>query len=147
MSWVFAAGLILLAAAAAADLLGLPRPGRGWPSGLPYLLGATGCGCLAAVGGAALSGNTVRLDAAGLLGQAVPGQQALGLSADRLSGLFLAMALGAAVPISVAFASWAARPGTNGRRGLGASYALAVGSVAVIVTATDAFTFLFAWKH
>ncbi len=146
MSWVFAAGLILLAAAAAADLLGLPRPGRGWPSGLPYLLGATGCGCLAAVGGAALSGNTVRLDAAGLLGQAVPGQQALGLSADRLSGLFLAMALGAAVPISVAFASWAARPGTNGRRGLGASYALAVGSVAVIVTATDAFTFLFAWE-
>jgi formate hydrogenlyase subunit 3/multisubunit Na+/H+ antiporter MnhD subunit len=146
MSWVFAAGLILLAVAAAADLLGLPRAGRGWPSGLPYLLGATGCGCLAAVGGAALAGNTVRLDVAGLLGQAVPGQQALGLSADRLSGLFLAMALGAAVPISVAFASWAARPGTNGRRGLGASYALAVGSVAVIVTATDAFTFLFAWE-
>ena len=146
MSWVFAAGLILLAAAAAADLLGLPRAGRGWPSGLPYLLGATGCGCLAAVGGAALAGNTIRLDVAGLLGQAVPGQQTLGLSADRLSGLFLAMALGAAVPISVAFASWAARPGTNGRRGLGASYALAVGSVAVIVTATDAFTFLFAWE-
>ncbi len=146
MSWVFAAGLILLAAAAAADLLGLPRAGRGWPSGLPYLLGAAGCGCLAAVGGAALAGNTIRLDVAGLLGQAVPGQQTLGLSADRLSGLFLAMALGAAVPISVAFASWATRPGTNGRRGLGASYALAVGSVAVIVTATDAFTFLFAWE-
>ena len=146
MSWVFAAGLILLAAAAAADLLGLPHAGRGWPSGLPYLLGATGCGCLAAVGGAALAGTTIRLDVAGLLGQAVPGQQTLGLSADRLSGLFLAMALGAAVPISVAFASWAARPGTNGRRGLGASYALAVGSVAVIVTATDAFTFLFAWE-
>jgi hydrogenase-4 component B len=146
MSWVFAAGLILLAAAAVADLLGLPHPGRGWPSGLPYLLGATGCGCLAAVGGAALAGSPVRLDVAGLLGQAVPGQQALGLTADRLSGLFLAMALGAAVPISVAFASWAARTGTNERRGLGASYALAVGSVAVIVTATDAFTLLFAWE-
>jgi hydrogenase-4 component B len=146
MSWVFAAGLILLAIAAAVDLLGLPRPGRGWPSGLPYVLGAAGCGCLAAVGGAALAGNTVRLDVAGLLGQAVPGQQTLGLSADRLSGLFLAMALGAAVPVSIAFASWAARPGTIGHRGLGASYALAVGSVAVIVTATDAFTFLFAWE-
>jgi hydrogenase-4 component B len=146
MSWVFAAGLMLLVVAAAVDLLGLPRPGRGWPSGLPYVLGAAGCGCLAAVGGAALAGNTVRLDVAGLLGQAVPGQQTLGLSADRLSGLFLAMALGAAVPVSIAFASWAARPGTVRHRGLGASYALAVGSVAVIVTATDAFTFLFAWE-
>jgi hydrogenase-4 component B len=146
MSWVFAVALMLLAAAAAVDLLGLPRPGRGWPSGLPYVLGAAACGCLAAVGGAALTGNTVRLDVAGLLGQAIPDQQTLGLSADRLSGLFLAMALGAAVPVSIAFASWAARPGTIGRRGLGASYALAVGSVAVIVTATDAFTFLFAWE-
>jgi hydrogenase-4 component B len=146
MSWVFAAGLMLLTVAAAVDLLGLPRPGRGWPRGLPYVLGAAGCGCLAVVGGAALVGNTVRLDVAGLLGQAVPGQQTLGLSADRLSGLFLAMALGAAVPVSIAFASWAARPGTIGHRGLGASYALAVGSVAVIVTATDAFTFLFAWE-
>jgi hydrogenase-4 component B len=146
MSWVFGSGLILLAAAAAADLLGLPRPGRGWPSGLPYLLGAAGCGCLAAVGGAALAGNTVHLGVAGLLGPALPGQQALGLSADRLSGLFLAMAFGAAVPVSVAFASWAARPETVGSRGLGASYALAVGAVAVIITATDAFTLLFAWE-
>jgi hydrogenase-4 component B len=146
MSGVFAAGLILIAAAAAADLLGLPRPGRGWLSGSPYLLGAAGSGCLAAVGGAALAGSTVHLDVAGLLGQALPGQQALGLAADRLSGLFLAMAFGAAVPVSVAFASWAARPWTVSRRGLGASYALAVGSVAVIITATDAFTLLFAWE-
>jgi len=86
MSGVFAAGLILLAAAAAGDLLGLPHPGRGWASGLPYLLGAAGCGCLAAVGGAALAGGTVRLGVGGLLGQAIPGQQTLGLAADRLSG-------------------------------------------------------------
>ena len=33
-----------------------------------------------------------------------------------------------------------------GRRGLGASYALTLGSVAVIMTATDAFTILFAWE-
>jgi hydrogenase-4 component B len=146
MSGVFAAGLILLAVAAASDLLGLPRPGRGWISGLPYLLGAIACGCLAAVGGAALAGPSVRLDVAGWLGQAVPGQRTLGLSADRLSGLFLAVALGAAVPVSIAFASWATRPDTVTRRGLGAGYALAVGAVAVIVTATDAFTLLFAWE-
>ena len=46
------------------------------------------------------------------------------LAADRLSGLFLVIAFGAAVPVSLAFASWAA--GRNeqagaGRRGLGAS--------------------------
>jgi len=146
MSWVFAAGLILLAATAAADLLGLPRPSRGRRSGLPYLPGAAGCGCLAAVGGAALAGGAVHLSAAGWLGQALPGQQALGLAADRLSGLFLVMAFGAAVPVSIAFASWAAHPGTVGRRGLGAGYALAVGAVAVIITATDAFTLLFAWE-
>ena len=67
----------------------------------------------------------------------------------------------AATGVSLAFANWAARPaapsralrglaGTGrtrvGRRGLGASYALALGAVAVIMTATDAFTALFAWE-
>jgi hydrogenase-4 component B len=70
------------------------------------------------------------------------------------------------VPVSVAFASWAVLPrggdppgsprarggypppraALGPRRGLGASYALALGSVAVIVTAQDAFTFLFGWE-
>jgi formate hydrogenlyase subunit 3/multisubunit Na+/H+ antiporter MnhD subunit len=110
------------------------------------VLGAAASGCLATAGGAALAGPPVRLGTGGLFGQVLPGQQAPGLSADRLSGLFLLMALGAAVPVSVAFASWAAQPGAVGRRGLGASYALALGSVAVIVTATDAFTVLFGWE-
>ena len=60
--------------------------------------------------------------------------------------MFLALTFGAAVPVSVAFASWAARPGTATRRGLGASYALALGAVAVIMTAQDAFTLLFGWE-
>ena len=54
---------------------------------------------------------------AGWLGDPVPGQQAAALSADRLSGLFLALSFGAAVPVSVAFASWAARPATVIRGG------------------------------
>ena len=70
----------------------------------------------------------------------------LGLAADRLSGLFLVIAFGAAAAVSLAFASWAAGPGRPGRRGLGASYALALGAVAVVLTATDAFTLLFAWE-
>jgi hydrogenase-4 component B len=142
VSGLFAAALILLAAAAAADLLG----GRFMRSGPLYLLGAAGSACLAVLGGFALAGRPGRLGVAGWLGQPVPGQQAAALSADRLSGMFLAVAFGAAVPVSVAFASWAARPRAATRRGLGASYALALGAVAVIMTGRDAFTVLFGWE-
>ncbi|HEV2256618.1 MAG TPA: proton-conducting transporter membrane subunit [Streptosporangiaceae bacterium] len=141
MNGLFGAGLILLALAAAADFLG----GRFMRSGPLYLIGAAGAGCLAAAGGFALTGRLVTLDVAGWLGDPIPGQRAAALAADRLSGLFLAMAFGAALPISVAFASWARRQGPRPGR-LGASYALALGAVAVIVTATDAFTALFGWE-
>jgi hydrogenase-4 component B len=136
MSGLFAAGLILLALAAVTG-----RFQRSWP----YLLGAAGSACLAVLGGFALAGREVRLDVAGWLGDPVPGQQAAALGADRLSGLFLALSFGAAVPVSVAFASWAARAQST-RRWLGASYALALGAVAVIMTARDAFTALFGWE-
>jgi hydrogenase-4 component B len=143
VSGLFAAGLILLALAAAADFLG----GGPMRAGPLYLIGAAGSACLAVLGGFALAGRPVQLDVAGWLGDPVPGQQAAALSADRLSGMFLALTFGAAVPVSVAFASWAARPGTATRRGLGASYALALGAVAVVMTATDAFTALFGWRR
>jgi formate hydrogenlyase subunit 3/multisubunit Na+/H+ antiporter MnhD subunit len=136
MSGLFAAGLILLAVAAAAG-----RFQRSWP----YLLGAAGSACLAVLGGFALAGREVQLDVAGWLGDPVPGQQAAALGADRLSGLFLALSFGAAVPVSIAFASWAARAPST-RRWLGTSYALALGAVAVIMTARDAFTALFGWE-
>ena len=140
MSGLFAAGLILLALAAAADFTG-GRFQRSWP----YLLGAAGSACLAVLGGFALAGREVRLDVAGWLGDPVPGQQAAALGADRLSGMFLALTFGAAVPVSLAFASWSARA-QSARRRLGASYALALGAVAVIMTARDAFTALFGWE-
>jgi hydrogenase-4 component B len=141
VSGLLAAGLILLALAAAADFLG----GQVMRAGPLYLLGAAGSGCLAAAGGFALTGRLVTLDVAGWLGDPVPGQRAAGLAADRLSGLFLVMAFGAALPVSVAFASWARRQGSRPGR-LGASYALALGAVAVIMTARDAFTALFGWE-
>jgi hydrogenase-4 component B len=144
VNWVFGAGLILLALAAAADFLG-GRVMRVLGSGPLYLLGAAGAGCLAATGGFALTGRLVTLDVAGWLGDPIPGQRAAVLAADPLSGLFLAMMFGAALPISVAFASWAWRQGPRPGR-LGASYALALGAVAVIVTARDAFTALFGWE-
>jgi hydrogenase-4 component B len=136
---LFGAGLILLAVAAFVDL-------AGWRKGPPYILGAAGSACLALAGGFALAGRTVRLPVAGWLGQPVPGQSSADLSADRLSGLFLVMAFGAAALVSMAFASWASRPDTVTRRGLGVGYALALGSVAVVVTGQDAFTVLFGWE-
>ena len=56
------------------------------------------------------------------------------------------IAFGAAAAVSLGFASWAAGPAGPGRRGLGAGYALALGAVAVVLTARDAFTLLFGWE-
>ncbi len=136
---VLAAGLGALAVAAAVDLIG----GARWPRvrAVPYLAGAAGASCLAVAGAAAVAGHHVRLGTGGWLGAGTTG-----LAADPLSGLFLVIALGAAVPVSLACASWAAHPGTVGRRGLGAGYALTLGAVALVMTATDAFTLLLAWE-
>jgi len=146
---VLTAGLILLALAAGADLLA----GARWPAWcrLPYLLGAAGAVCLLVAGAAAVAGREVAIKSGAVLGSVAAGGQHLfsavsGLAADRLSGLFLIIAFGAATPVSLAFASWAAGPAGPGRRGLGASYALALGSVAVVLTARDAFTLLFGWE-
>ncbi len=136
---VLAAGLAALAGAAAVDLIG----GARWPRvrAVPYLAGAAGSSCLAVAGAAAVAGHHARLGTGGWLGAGTTG-----LAADQLSGLFLVIALGAAVPVSLACTSWAARPGTVGRRGLGAGYALTLGAVALVMTATDAFTLLLAWE-
>ena len=141
---VFAAGLALLAAAAALDLLaGVRWP---WLLSAPYLLGAAGSVCVAVAGAGALAGHPARLAIRGWLGAGGLGHETLGLAVDKLSGLFVVIAFVAAAGVSLAFANWAARPAAVGRRGLGASYALALGAVAVIMTATDAFTALFAWE-
>ena len=136
---VLAAGLGVLAAAGVLDL----AVGARWARlrGVPYLVGAAGSACLAVAGAGALAGHPARLAIAGWLG---PGTA--GLTADRLSGLFLVIAFGAAVPVSLAMAGWAARPGSVGRRGLAASCALTLGAVAAVMTAVDAFTVLLAWE-
>ncbi|MGO9295546.1 MAG: proton-conducting transporter membrane subunit [Streptosporangiaceae bacterium] len=138
-SVVLAAGLVLLALAAAIDLVaGASRP-RLMP--LPYLFGAAASASLVVAGSAALAGRPVRLGLSGVLGPGTAGP-----AADRLSGLFLALAFGAAFAVSLAFASWAADGARPGRRGLGASYSLALGALAIVLTARDAFTLLFAWE-
>jgi hydrogenase-4 component B len=139
VSALLAAGMIVLAAAAGAGLV----PGQ---RGVPYALGAAGSGCLAVAGGFALAGQTVRLDVAGWLGRPYGQGPVPGLAVDRLSGLFLVMAFGAAVPVSVVCASWAASPGRPPGRMLAVGYALALGAAVVIMTAQDAFTALFGWE-
>jgi hydrogenase-4 component B len=114
--------------------------GRGLRRSWPCLLGAAGSAALAVLGGFAVAGREVRLDVAGWLGDPVPGQQAAALGADRLSGLFLALTFGAAVPVSVAALA------RGGGRAPGASYPLALGAVAVVMMAQDAFTALFGWE-
>jgi hydrogenase-4 component B len=145
---VLAVGLVLLAIAALADLVAGPR-GSAWRAA-PYYSGAAGAACLAAAGAAAVAGQAVRVGP-GLLGSvAIDAGHGLtpipGLAADRLSGLFLVIAFTAASAVSLAFASWSTGPDGPARRGLGAGYALALGSVAVVLTAQDAFTLLFAWE-
>jgi len=146
---VLAAGLIVLALAAVVDLVA----GARWPAWcrVPYLLGAAGSVCVLVAGAAAVAGRVVAIQSGTVLGSVAAGGHHLfasvaGLTADRLSGLFLIIAFGAAAAVSLAFASWAAGPAGPGRRGLGASYALALGSVAVVLTARDAFTLLFGWE-
>lgn len=111
---------------------------------VPYLVGAAGSACLAVVGGFAVAGRVVSVGWTGWLGEGLPGQQTLGLAADRLSGLFLLVVFGAAVPVSLAFASWVS--GHEASRMLPCGYALALAAVAVVVTGRDAFTVLFGWE-
>jgi hydrogenase-4 component B len=133
-----AAGLGLLAAAAVVDLAAGARSRM--VASLPYLIGAAGSVCLTVGGAGALAGHQARLWSAGVLGSGTAG-----LVADRLSGLFLVIAFGAAAWVSLGFAGWAHQGGTA-RRGLAATYALTLGAVAVFLTARDAFTLLFAWE-
>jgi hydrogenase-4 component B len=142
MTWAsvfFAAGLVAFAVGGLEDLVVGARRDR--PRAVPYLLGAAGSACLTAVGAAGLAGQPVRLPVAGWLGAGTGN-----LAADSLASLFIVIAFGPAFAVSLAFASWAARPGAVGRRGLGASYSLTLGAVAVFLTAQDAFTALLAWE-
>jgi hydrogenase-4 component B len=123
-----AAGLLLLCAAGVAGLV--PRL-RNYPGDfgsllraqvfalIPYLLCAAGAVCLVVVGSAAVAGRGVALNLGNVLGFAGTGLRGLGqttLGADRLSGLFLIIAFGAAVPVSLGALSWAGRPGAGQQR-------------------------------
>jgi hydrogenase-4 component B len=138
-SALFAAGLACLGAGGLIDLvLGvrsrLVRP-------LPYLLAMAGSACLFALGIHATTTRPVQVDVALLFGV---GHGALRL--DSLAGFFLTLLFAIALAVSACFVSWVRADGHTNHRGVASGYLLLLASVAVIVTAADAFLFLFAWE-
>lgn len=133
------AGLGDLALAAVIDLVvGVHRPRlRPWP----YLAGAAGAVCLIVAGARATLGRGGSLDLGEVLGFGHSH-----LDVDPLAGLFLTLVATVGLAVSLGFAGWVGPPERIRSRGLGAGYALTLGSVVVILLADNAFLFLFAWE-
>lgn len=139
MDWLFGIALALLALAGAVDLVcGVRRPPL---RRLPYLLGAAASVLLVIVGSAGLAGARITLQLDGFLGFGPAG-----LIVDRLSALFLVLCFAVAAPVSLVCAWWAMHSPLVRSRSLAATYALALGAIACILTANQSFCFLFAWE-
>jgi hydrogenase-4 component B len=108
---------------------------------LPYLLALAGSVCLVVLGARTTTGSPTRIDLSEVFGV---GHNALRI--DSLAGLFLTLLFAIAVCVSACFVSWAGPPENAHRRGTASGYMLLLASVAVILCAADAFTFLFAWE-
>ncbi|MFN2535709.1 MAG: proton-conducting transporter membrane subunit [Pseudonocardiaceae bacterium] len=144
MVWVLATALLALLAAGLIDLVVGVRHATLRP--VPYLMAAAASVLLVVVGAAGISGAGARLGLDSALGSGALSFGAAALSVDRLSGLFLVISFAVAVPVGLVCAAWAARPGRVRHRSLAATHCLALGSVAVIITADNAFVFLLAWE-
>lgn len=138
-SALFAAGLACFGAGGLVDLLaGARRPGI---RAVPYLLGIVGSGCLLVLGVHTTTTAPVHVDLVGVFGVGRGG-----LRLDQLAGLFLTLLYALGVVVSAAFVSWIRPADHTSHRGTASGYLLLLASVAVIVTAADAFVFLFAWE-
>jgi hydrogenase-4 component B len=115
---------------------------------VPYLISAAASALLILVGavGVSSAGTGIRLGLDSILGSWILGFGPIALSVDRLSGLFLVISFAVAVPVSLVCAAWAARPDRVGHRSLAAMHCLTLGSVAIIITADNAFVFLLGWE-
>ena len=135
---LFAAGLACCLAGGSVDLFfGVRRP---WVRLLPYLFAFGGSACLLVVGVRATTGSG-GVDTVDVLGIG-SGQFRI----DALAGLFLTLLFAIVLAISACFLSWVRPAERRHHRGLASAYLLLLASVAVILTAADAFVFLFAWE-
>jgi hydrogenase-4 component B len=129
----------LLALGAGVDLIaGVTRR---WARPIPYSLALLACACLLTAGVHVTTSQTQDLSLHGLFGI---GHSSLRL--DGLSGFFLTLLFGLGVAISACFVSWSLSPSVRHARGIATGYLLLLASSALIVTAADAFTFLFFWE-
>jgi formate hydrogenlyase subunit 3/multisubunit Na+/H+ antiporter MnhD subunit len=133
------AALCCCAAAAVLNLLNRRRA-RALDT-LAFLVLAAGSVVVAVAGFRATLGHGGTLD----LGTTLGFGHAM-LRADPLSGLFLALTGVVAAPVMFAFAGWARRRADLPYRPLPATVALTVAGIIVVVTADNAFVFLFAWE-
>lgn len=133
------AALGCFAAGAAVNLANLRR--RPAVDVAAYLVLLAGALVLAVAGVRADLGSTSRLDLGGWVGF---GPSAVAV--DRLAGLFLALTGVVSAPILLAFTGWARDPVQNPWRPLPALVALTLAGIVVVLTAEDAFVFLFGWE-
>jgi hydrogenase-4 component B len=131
---VIAAALLVAALAA---VVGVPAGERRGVQGLASLAVIGSAVCLVMAGAAGLSGRDDRLPL-GDLGGLGPAA----LHVDALSGLFLLIAGGVAVPSLCAATAFSGQ--RQGR--LTAALALTIAAVAVILTADNLFVLLFGWE-
>lgn len=144
MVWMLAVSLLILLVAGLIDLMGGIR--HATLRAVPYLMAAAASVLLVVVGAAGISGAGIRLGLDSALGSGILGFGPTALSVDRLSGLFLVISFVVAAPVSLVCAAWTARPGRVRHRSLAAQHCLVLGSVAVVITADNAFVFLLGWE-
>jgi hydrogenase-4 component B len=133
-------GLALLAAAALISSCGgraRDQTAQGHLDVAAWTANAAGAVVLVISGACAVAGRPQRFDLGGLAGF---GPAALRV--DALSGLFLIVSFGVAVPALIA----AAAPANRHRPRLPAAIAVALIAVAMIVTADNLFVLLFGWE-
>ena len=132
-------GLIFWACGAICDLtLGIENSAA---RAIPYIAGILG-GVLVTISGVRCVVEPSRIiDLGTTLGM---GEASLRL--DGLAGLFLTLTGGLSVALSACLVSWSTPPKRISRRGMGAGFLLLLGAVTVVITAGDAFTFLFGWE-
>ncbi|HUY05712.1 MAG TPA: proton-conducting transporter membrane subunit [Acidimicrobiales bacterium] len=108
---------------------------------LPYGLAFVGSGLCLAVGIHVIADGAQMYSLGSLLGI---GTTTVRL--DDLAGLFLTLLFAIGVAVSACSITWIRREESPRRRGLGAAYCTLLASVAAILLAADAFTFLFSWE-
>ena len=108
---------------------------------VPYLLGMAGSALMLVVGIRALTSASVTFDLSKLVNL-----ETTGLLLDHLAGLFLTVLFALGIVVSAVFVSWVMPEDRSHRRGIASGYLLLLASVAGIILAADAFTFMFAWE-